>query len=147
MSFSIKLWTFNHLFNWQMVFSSSFLYNNSASRTTFSVSFKQFKNFSIGKTVIIIFNYLQLIDVYSHPLICPLFCRNVSAKKLYYCVKISGQTDFIDLVPSQQNTLTFLWPSIVMAKNDKKIFKVLQLWFCGEIWNRKCRNKYNNFSF
>ena len=34
-----------------------------------------------------------------------------------------------------------------MAKNDKKRFKAFQLWFCGEIWNRRCRNKYNNFIF
>ena len=43
--------------------------------------------------------------------------------------------------------LTLLWPRIIMAKNDKKTFKALQLWFCAEIWNKTCRNRYNNFIF
>ena len=43
--------------------------------------------------------------------------------------------------------LTILWPRIIVAKNGKKTFEALQLWFCGEIWIRKCMNKYNNFIF
>ena len=28
-----------------------------------------------------------------------------------------------------------------MAKKGKKTLKSFQLWFCGEIWNRRCKNK------
>ena len=45
------------------------------------------------------------------------------------------------------STKTVLWPHITMAKSDKKTFKAFQLWFCGKIRNRRCRNKYNNSIF
>ena len=41
---------------------------------------------------------LELIKVYIHPLICPLLRPKVSFKKIYYCGKNLGETDFIDLV-------------------------------------------------
>ena len=44
------------------------------------------------------FDCLELIEFYSHPLICPLLCPNVSTKKIHYCGKMLGVTDFIDLV-------------------------------------------------
>ena len=37
--------------------------------------------------------------------------------------------------------------SLIMAKKGKKTFKSLQLWFCDQIWIRRCKNKYNNFIF
>ena len=44
-------------------------------------------------------------------------------------------------------SLTILCPRIIMAKNGKKTFKALQLWFCDQIWIRRCRNKENSFIF
>ena len=35
------------------------------------------------------------------------------------------------LWPFSDHSLTILWPRIIMAKNGKKTFKALQLWFCG----------------
>ena len=40
----------------------------------------------------------EVIEVYSHPLICPLLCPNVSAKRIHYCEKMLRLTNFIDLV-------------------------------------------------
>ena len=39
-----------------------------------------------------------VIKVFSHPLISPLLCPKVSAKKIHYCERILGEADFIDLV-------------------------------------------------
>ena len=35
--------------------------------------------------------------VYSHPLMCPLLWPKVLGKKIHYCGKILGETDFINL--------------------------------------------------
>ena len=45
------------------------------------------------------------------------------------------------------HSLTFHWPCDITNKNGKKTFKSLQLWFCDQIWIRRCRNKHNNFIF
>ena len=44
------------------------------------------------------FYCLELIEVFSHKLICPLLCPKVSANEIHYCGGIWGKTDFIDLV-------------------------------------------------
>ena len=36
---------------------------------------------------------------------------------------------------------------IIMAKNGKKNIESIAIMICGEIWIRKCRNKYNNFIY
>ena len=41
---------------------------------------------------------LELIEVYSYPLIWSLLGPKVSVKKIHYCGKILGETDIIDLV-------------------------------------------------
>ena len=44
------------------------------------------------------FYCLELIQVYSDPLICPSLCPKVSTEKIHYYGKILMKTDFIDLV-------------------------------------------------
>ena len=44
------------------------------------------------------FYCLELIQVCSHPLICPSSFPKVSAEKIHYYGKVLGGTDFIDLV-------------------------------------------------
>ena len=56
------------------------------------------KNFSASKTEIIFFDCSKLIEVYSHPLICPLLRLKLSAKKIYYCGKILKETDSADFI-------------------------------------------------
>ena len=38
---------------------------------------------------------VRIIEISSHPLICPLLCPKFSVSKIYYCVKILKKTDFI----------------------------------------------------
>ena len=40
----------------------------------------------------------MIIEILSHPLIRFLLCSKISASKTYYCGKILGKTDYIDLV-------------------------------------------------
>ena len=49
------------------------------------------------KQELFFFHCLELIEVCSHPLICLLLCPKIVAKKIHYCGKILGETDFIDL--------------------------------------------------
>ena len=44
-------------------------------------------------------------------------------------------------------SLSILWPRIIMAKKYEKNIKALQLWFCGEIWIRRCRINTLNLFF
>ena len=38
--------------------------------------------------------------------------------------------NYLKINKHPDRSLTILWPSIIMAKNGKKIFEALQLWFC-----------------
>ena len=55
------------------------------------------------------------------------------------------------IIEYSDHSLTVLWPffdlALLWLRTIKKTFNILQLWLRGEIWNRRRRNKYNNFIF
>ena len=62
------------------------------------------------KQKLLFFQCLELIGVYSHPLICPLLCPKVAAKKIHYCGKILGETDLTDFIGLFSCVLIDSWP-------------------------------------